>query len=35
VRTLAELRDAGIVSPQGFEATTARLLGSLTPPHHR
>lgn len=30
LRELAELRDAGIVSPQEFEATKARLLGSVT-----
>jgi hypothetical protein len=32
LRKLAELRDAGIVTPQEFEATKARLLGGVTPP---
>jgi hypothetical protein len=32
LRKLAEMRDAGIVTPQEFEATKARLLGSVTPP---
>jgi hypothetical protein len=32
LRKLAELRDAGIVTPQEFEATNPRLAGGVTPP---
>jgi hypothetical protein len=35
LRKLAELRDAGIITPQEFEATKARLLGGVTPPRPR